>query len=187
MARPSRCEAMKQARTVRAQRIAGRRGPPFAARNARVINTRPPSGRTPVRTATPKPAGRHAAAHTSALTSVRLGGVLLGACFGDRLLAAAALRDRALDLPARLGLCRPHQPDDERERAQEQARDQAGALPEALAIGQPGRAYRGQEPYVSQVERFHADVCEQESHAPRYALCTSGFSRSFSESSLSVI
>src|SRR4051795_1633205 len=94
-ASPIRCEATKQARTIRPQRIAGRRGASFAARNARVIRTSPPSGRTPVRTATPKPAGRHAAAHASALTSVRLGGVLLGACFGDRLLAAAALRDRA--------------------------------------------------------------------------------------------
>src|SRR3712207_7343535 len=47
------------------------------------------------------------------------------------------------------------------------------------------RSNRRREPQEEQVERLRAEECDHGGHAPRYALCTSGFVRSAEDSSVS--
>src|SRR4051812_24611429 len=99
-------------------------------------------------------------------------------------LTGAAAPERALDLPARGRLRRPHQPHDHADHAQQQPGREPGPLAVALAVGQPRRGNSGRQPDEEQVQTGDAQQANN-SHAPRYAFWTSGFS--FRRSDLSEI
>ena len=108
--------------------------------------------------------------------------MLLGTQLGDGLALAA---DRPLELPARIGLRRPQQPDHDADGAQQQPEREPPLLAPALAGGEVRGDDRGSQPEVGQPQRRGSDDCEVGGHAPRYAFCTSGFSRSDAEASSS--
>src|SRR4051794_29840974 len=97
-------------------------------------------------------------------------------------LALAAEGERSLHLPTRIRLRRPYEPDDDAGNRQEQAGGETRFLAVALAGRQPGAHHRREQPAVEQVQRLRSDDCEY-GHPPRYAFCTSEFSRRLWESS----
>src|SRR5215210_2349504 len=98
---------------------------------------------------------------------------------------APAASERALQLPARVLARGPEQEDQHADDAQEEAGSEPHLRPVALPLRQVGGDHPGREPCVEQVQGLGADGCDHEGHAPRYALWTSGLSRSASDLSVS--
>src|SRR3954464_3570076 len=107
-------------------------------------------------------------------------GTPLRASFRDGLVPAPE-RERPLDLPAGVGLGGPYQPDQDPDHREQEAGGEPGLLAVALPGGQPRGDDGRDQPAVQEIQRLGPDDRDYGGHPPRYAFCTSGFSRRFSE------
>src|ERR1700685_4010409 len=83
-------------------------------------------------------------------------------------------REGAFPPPLRAGPAGKHEREDEADRREDQAEQQAQALAVAFPLGEPRTARGGDQPDEEQVKRDHADGSVVLVHLPRYASCTLG-------------